>query len=122
MPSDPDALRYLPVFRARAAVLRAGQEGDAWRDLRDMVARLLARLISGHRTEPRMVDERPGVGVATCLALSDHEAALRVEDGIFLISSPIAWTSLREAGIWRTPPDPDIVMVFAGTPAGTTLH
>ena len=122
MQPDPAAVRYLPLFRSRADELRAGQEGQAWRDLRGMVVRLLALLICGHRTERQMIDKRPGVGVARCLALSDHEAALRVEDGIFLISSPIAWTSLREAGTWRTPEAPDIVMIYAGTPAGVTLH
>jgi hypothetical protein len=122
MQPDPNALRYLPIFRARADELRTGQEGEAWQELRDMVARLVARLVCDHRTEARMIDDRPGIGVAACLPLSDCEAALRVEDGIFLISSALPWTSLRKVGTWRVPHAPDIVMIYAGMPAGTVLH
>jgi hypothetical protein len=87
-----------------------------------MVARLLARLIADHRTERRMIDERPGGAIAACVALSDQEAALRVEDGVFFISSAVPWTVLRGAGTWRVPHDPDIVMIFAGAPPGAVLH
>jgi hypothetical protein len=117
-----DGLRYLPIFRTRAAELRPGQEDKSWQELRQMVARLLRRMISEHRTEGRMVDRRPGVGIAACVALSDHEAALRLEDAVFFISSLVPWTALREAGIWRTPQDPDIVMIYARAPPGAVLH
>jgi len=113
---------YLPIIRARADQLRPGQEGQAWIELREVVARLLARLISDHRAAPRIVEDRPGVGKATCIAFSDHEAALRVDDGVFWIYSAIPWTVTREARTWGTPHDPVIVMLYAGVPPGAVLH
>ena len=122
MPADPEALRYLPALRARADELRADQDEASWQELRRMVTRLLARMVCDQCTKRRMIGQRPGVGMAACVAFSDHEAALRVEDGVFWISSPTPWTALREAGTWCTPQDPDIVLIYASAPPGTVLH
>jgi hypothetical protein len=116
-----DAERHLPVIRARAAELRPVQVGPEWQALRAMVARLLARLISEHRTERRMADIRPEIGPAICIALTDCEAALSADEGVFYIVSDAPWTVMRGAGVWSVPRDAEIVLLYSNRPPGP-LH
>ena len=48
-------------------------------------------------TEAQRLDSVPGKSTPICAALTDCEAAVSVNDGVFFISSDTGWTSMREA-------------------------
>jgi hypothetical protein len=102
--------------------LRPTQHGAAWEELRADVAQLVARLTCDHHADANILDARPGICDAACVALSECEAALRCDDGVFLIASETPWTSMRDTHTWRAPRDPAITMLYADLPEGALLH
>ena len=111
VPISTDARKHVLILSARARQLRAQQTSEDWRQLREMVARLVARLISDGRDRHVIEDARPGTTPAKLVPLTESVAALRADGAAFLLECSEDWTPHGGAGRWRVPCDPVITML-----------